>query len=168
MNAITLDDLDQKIIKAFSQDGRASNRQIAQELDVTEGTIRTRIKRLQRRGLIHFTTVRSYRYAGSPNLVMMGIHCDQARTAEIADTLAGMREIGCVIVMLGRFNILAMGLFLSLDELNDLILTKIRPIPGVKKVDTSIAVHNVKYNSAVARITSPPVADVDNGEEGEG
>jgi Lrp/AsnC family transcriptional regulator for asnA, asnC and gidA len=161
MNGITLDELDHKIIEAFSRDGRASNRQIALELDITEGTIRTRVKRLQRRGLIHFTTVRSYRFAGSPNLVMLGIYCDNVRVPDIADALAAMPEISCVVVMLGRYNILAMGLFGSVEEVDNLLTSKIRGLPGFKRVETSIAIHNVKYHSSIARITRSPVVEAD-------
>jgi Lrp/AsnC family transcriptional regulator for asnA, asnC and gidA len=161
MSTISLDELDHKIIEAFSQDGRASNRQIAIDLNVTEGTIRTRIKRLQRRRLIQFTAVTSYRFAGSPNLVMMGIWADQSRVQELADTLALMPEIGCVVVLLGRYNLLAMALFTSLEQVDDLINTKIRTLPGVKQIETSIAIHNVKYRSSIARITNGGSADVE-------
>jgi Lrp/AsnC family transcriptional regulator for asnA, asnC and gidA len=161
MNNITLDELDHKIIEAFGRDGRASNRQIALELEITEGTIRTRVKRLQRRNLIHFTTVRSFRFAGSPNLVMFGIYCDNVRVPDIAETLAAMPEINCVIVMLGRYNILAMGLFASVEEVDNLLTSKIRRLPGFKRVETSIAIHNVKYQNAIARITPRQIVDAE-------
>jgi Lrp/AsnC family transcriptional regulator for asnA, asnC and gidA len=161
MSSVTLDELDHKIIEAFGQDGRASNRQIALDLNVTEGTIRTRIKRLQSRHLIHFTAITSYRFAGSPNLVMLGIRADQSRVQELAGLLALIPEIGCVVVLLGRYNLLAMGLFTSLEQVDSLINSRIRVLPGVKQVETSIAIHNVKYRSALARITNGDKADSD-------
>ena len=158
MSTMALDDFDNKIIEAFSRDGRASNRQVAQVLDVTEGTIRKRVRRLQTRGLINFTAVRGYRFAGSPNLVMMGIHADQAHVSDIARMLAGFEELSCVIVMLGRYNILAMGLFTSLERVYELVNQPICSLPGVRRVETSVAIHNVKYRNSVARITrhQPP------------
>jgi len=162
VNNFTLDELDHKIIEAFSRDGRASNRQIALELDIKEGTIRTRVKRLQRRSLIHFTTVRSYRFAGSPNLVMLGVYCDNVRVPDIADSLTAMPETTCVIVMLGRYNILAMGLFASVEDVDNLLTSKVCRLPGVKRVETSIAIHNVKYHSSIARITPSAIADAED------
>jgi Lrp/AsnC family transcriptional regulator for asnA, asnC and gidA len=159
---ITLDELDHKIIQAFHRDGRASNRQIAVELNSTEGTIRGRVKRLQRRSLIRFTTVRGYRFAGSPTLVMLGVYCDNVRVHDVADALAAMPETTCVVVMLGRYNILAMGLFASVEEVDTLLSTKIRRLPGVKRVETSIAIHNIKYHTAIARITPSNVFDADD------
>ena len=52
MNGDRLDDLDRQIVERLARDARVSNRAIAAELGVTEGTIRTRIKRLQAEGLI--------------------------------------------------------------------------------------------------------------------
>ena len=57
-----LDALDHRIVEKLARDARISNRAIAAELGVTEGTIRTRIKRLQNEGLIQFTVVQPRRH----------------------------------------------------------------------------------------------------------
>lgn len=153
MNANRLDKLDRQIIERLSHDARVSNRHIAGELGVTEGTIRTRIKRLQSEGLIQFTVVTGFRMAGSPNLVMMGIHADPRRVAGLARQLSEMPEINCVIVLLGRYSLLAMGLFSTVQQVHELVADRIRLLDGVRGVETSISVHNIKYEASVARIT---------------
>ena len=155
MNGDRLDDLDHQIVERLARDARVSNRAIAAELGVTEGTIRTRIKRLQAEGLIQFTVVTDFRMAGSPNLVMFGIHADPARVAAIAKDISAITEINCVIVLLGRYSILAMALLQTVEQMNDLLLTRIRTLEGVREVEVSISVHNIKYEVGVARITSP-------------
>ena len=155
MNGYQLDDLDRRIIEKLGHDARVSNRQIAAELKVTEGTIRSSIKRLQVEGLIQFTVVTDFRVAGSPNLVMLGIHADPSRVAALARQIAEIPEINCVIVLLGRYSLLAMGLFTSIEQLNAMIFTRIRALEGVRDVETSISVHNVKYEVGLARITGP-------------
>ena len=151
---IRLDDLDRSIVEWLARDARVSNRAIAAELGVTEGTIRTRIKRLQAEGLIQFTVVTDFRMAGSPNLCMIGIDADPAYVTNVAKELAAMQEIGCVIVLLGRYSLLAMGLFTSIEAVNDLVIDRIRPMAGVRRVETSISVHNLKYEAGMAKITS--------------
>lgn len=155
MNGDRLDDLDRQVIERLARDARVSNRAIAAELGVTEGTIRTRIKRLQAEGLIQFTVVTDFRMAGSPNLVMMGIHADPGRVAALAQEISALAEINCVIVLLGRYSLLAMGLFQTVEHVNDLVLTRIRPLEGVRDVEVSVSVHNIKYEAGVARITNP-------------
>ena len=54
-----LDDLDRKIVELLARDARVSNRQIAVRLGVTEGTIRGRIKRLEKDKCIRLTAVTS-------------------------------------------------------------------------------------------------------------
>ena len=116
-----LDKLDQGIVEKLARDARISNRAIAAELGVTEGTIRTRVKRLQNEGLIQFTVVTDFRMAGSPNLCMMGIDADPSHVSELARRLSDIPEISCVIVLLGRYSLLAMGLFTNIEQLNDLM-----------------------------------------------
>lgn len=153
-----LDPLDQAIVHKLAQDARTSNRAIAAELGVTEGTIRTRIKRLQAEGSIHFTVVRDFRMAGSPNLCMMGIEADPAKVPALAQSLREMPEINCVIVLLGRYSLLAMGLFTSIEQLNEVVTGQIRALPGVQRVETAISVQNLKYDPSIARITGTAAA----------
>ena len=148
-----LDKLDQGIVEKLARDARISNRAIAAELGVTEGTIRTRVKRLQNEGLIQFTVVTDFRMAGSPNLCMMGIDADPSHVSELARRLSDIQEITCVIVLLGRYSLLAMGLFTNIEQLNDLVTERIRPMPGVQRVETSVSVHNLKYEAGIAKIT---------------
>lgn len=154
-----LDKLDQGIVEKLARDARISNRAIAAELGVTEGTIRTRIKRLQNEGLIQFTVVTDFRMAGSPNLCMMGIDADPSHVCDLACSLSDIPEITCVVVLLGRYSLLAMGLFTNIEQLNDLVTERIRPLPGVQRVETSVSVHNLKYEAGIAKITREPEAD---------
>ena len=149
-----LDPLDRRIVDKLAADARVSNRQIATELDVTEGTIRSRIKRMQAEDLIRFTVVTDFRMAGSPNLVMLGIQVEPVRVSVVAEALAQMDEIGCVAIMLGRFSILAMGLFKAIEQVDQLVKNRVRTLNGVLDVETSISVHNFKYEAGMAKITS--------------
>jgi len=156
MSDIDLDDLDRQMIEMLGHDARVSNRQIAAELGVTEGTIRTRIKRLQDERLIQFSVVTDFRLAGSPNLVMLGIHADRDKVPRLAEELCNVPEIGAVVVLLGRYSVLATGLFTSVEQVNQLIRARILPLPGVHGVEMSVAVESFKYDFRMARIMRRP------------
>jgi Lrp/AsnC family transcriptional regulator for asnA, asnC and gidA len=147
-----LDALDQDIIQLLGRDARISNRQIATSLRVTEGTVRTRIKRLQQRKAIHFSLVMDPVMAGSPTLVMLGIHAEPGRVPQLAARLAQFPGISCVITLLGRYSLLAMGFFASLEAADELIRTTILPLPGVRRVETSLVTSSYKYEVHMARI----------------
>src|SRR5256885_10287258 len=67
--------------------------------------------------------------------------------------IAAMPEIGCVILMLGRFDILAIGLFGALEDIAEIVNNRILGLPGVRHVETSIAVQTLKHLHRAAKIT---------------
>lgn len=149
-----LDDLDQQLIAILSKDARVSNRKIATELGITEGTVRGRIKRLQSEGQIAFTAITGLSLADKSRLAFIGIKAAMHKVREIAEYLSAMDEINAVLISLGELNITAICLFDELDELVELTSDRILAISGVYQVETSIAVKTMKYNSRVARITN--------------
>ena len=84
---------------------------------------------------------------------MIGIHAEPASVRTLVPAIAGMSEIGCVIVMLGRYNIMAMGLFTDLEDVVDIANNRILAMEGVRHVETSIAVRSLKYDARMAKIT---------------
>lgn len=156
-----LDELDRRIVDLLTVDARVSNRQIAAQLGVTEGTIRGRINRLEEGGAIRLTAVTNVAFAGSPKVVLIGILAQHAELNALSLKISAMPEIGCVILMLGRYDILAIGLFAGLDDIVEVANNRILALPGVRHVETSIAVKTLKYDYRAARITPvrrPPKA----------
>lgn len=153
MTAPQLDDLDRQLIEVLARDARVSNRKIAGDLGVTEGTVRGRIKRLQQDGLIAFTAITSFGLTNGSKLAFIGIQADVENVRDVAARIAEVPQINALMITMGRFNILAFCLFDSLEALIELTSDRILAIPGVHHVETSIAVKTVKYNARVVRIT---------------
>jgi Lrp/AsnC family transcriptional regulator, regulator for asnA, asnC and gidA len=148
-----LDALDRRIVDLLTMDARVSNRQIAAQLGVTEGTIRGRINRLEEGGAIRLTAVTNVAFAGSPRVVLIGIRAQHGELRAVSQQIAAMAEIRCVIIMLGRFDILAIGLFDALEDIVEVANNRILALPGVRHVETSIAVKTLKYDFRAAKIT---------------
>ena len=68
MPKASLDRLDRQIIAALSRDGRMSYRELARSLDISEGTVRMRLSRLQDENLVKVTLV------GSPLALGVGVY----------------------------------------------------------------------------------------------
>jgi Lrp/AsnC family transcriptional regulator for asnA, asnC and gidA len=156
-----LDSFDHQILEVLAGDARLSNRKIAQALGVTEGTIRGRLKRLQEENYLRFTAITALSYLGNPLLVFIGVTAEQGRVKEIAQAIAEMGGIRSVIITLGRFNIHVVGMYGTLDEVLNVANNAILALPGVRHVETSISVKQLKYDSRLAKITRPfvPVDD---------
>jgi DNA-binding Lrp family transcriptional regulator len=153
MSAPQLDDLDRQLIAILSHDARISNRKIATDLGVTEGTVRGRIKRLQQDRLIAFTAITSFGLERATKLAFVGVQAEIENVSRIARNIADLSGVNGVLITMGRFNILAILLFTDLEELHHIASDQILAIPGVHHVETSIAVKTVKYNARVVKIT---------------
>lgn len=122
-------------------------------MGVTEGTVRGRIRRLQKDGLIAFTAITSFELADLTKMAFLGIQADVDRVREIAKQIASLSAINGVMVTLGRFNITAICLFNELDRLHEIASEHISMLDGVHHVETSIAVRTLKYNFRIVKIT---------------
>ena len=162
MAAPLIDALDQQLINMLSRDARVSNRKIAAELGVTEGTVRGRIKRLQQDGLIAFTAITGFEMGKRARLAFINVQADVDKVREVARAISDISQINAVLITMGQFNITAMCLIDDLDSLVELASDNILAIEGVHHVETSIAVKTIKYNARMAKITKPKVvADED-------
>jgi len=161
-----LDDLDRRIVAELSHDARVSNRQIAADLGVGEATIRTRLRRLQSHNLIQFTALTDFRMVGSPTLVLFGIHCEPARVSRLAIELAELEALNCVMVLLGRFNVLATGLFTSMTDVDEVKRQQISKLKGVRHIETIVSIQQFKYDFRMARIVRPVAASAAGGRRG--
>ena len=91
MAAFQIDDLDAQLICLLERDARVSNRKIAAELNVTEGTVRGRIKRLQQDRLIAFTAITGFDMADKSRLGFISVQADVVNVREVAREIAKLR-----------------------------------------------------------------------------
>ena len=155
MAAPLLDALDQQLVDMLARDARVSNRRIAAELGVTEGTVRGRIKRLQQDGLIAFTAITSFDMGKRSRLAFVNVQADVDHVRDVAKAIGELPIINAVLITMGQFNITALLLFDELETVVEIASDQILSIDGVHHVETSIAVKTIKYNSRMAKITPP-------------
>lgn len=147
MTRISLDELDHKIIERLGNDARVSNREIGREFDLTEGTIRSRLKRLLDNKVIRVAAVTNANRLRNPILAYLWIEADSASDIEtVAESLAKLPEIGFVATTLGRADVLAMTLVENGNELTDFLHQTIDKIPGVRRVRYSLGQNFIKHD----------------------
>lgn len=157
MSKPVLDELDHQLIAILAQDARVSNRKIAGDLGVNEGTVRGRIKRLQQDGLIAFTALTSLKLEKATNIAFVAVQAEVSQARRIARDIAHIPLVQSVMIVLGPFNIMATCLYDDLDNLHALASGRILAMPGVHHVETSLAVRTVKFSNRVVRITDAPM-----------
>jgi Lrp/AsnC family transcriptional regulator for asnA, asnC and gidA len=105
--ASTEDDLNRAIIKMLQDDGRLPYKDIAQSLNVSEGTIRNRVQSMKQSGalkIVALTDPMAIRYQAD---AMIGIKvASPATPREAAERLAELGEVVYVLWVSGRFDLL--------------------------------------------------------------
>lgn len=157
----TVDDIDREVIERLSNDARLSNRAIAEALGVTEGTIRARLKRLRDAGLIRFTALTNLSRLGAMRVVFIRVAADLTKVRKVAEAIAAMDQIKCVMITTGRHNILAVGPFSALDQSLESASQAISTIDGVRGLEMSITIQAMKYNVRTAKILQAQNGSID-------
>jgi Lrp/AsnC family transcriptional regulator for asnA, asnC and gidA len=144
---IPLDDLDLQLIDRLGEDARVSNREIAREFGLTEGTIRSRLKRLLENQVIRIAAITNTNRLHNPILAYLWIEADTANDIDrLAQSLAKLPEIGFVATMLGRADVLAMTLVENGSQLTDFLHQTIDRIEGIRRVRYSLGQNFIKHD----------------------
>ena len=150
-----LDDLDKGIVSWLSRDARVGNGHIARELDVTEGTVRARIKRMEQEKLIRITAVTNIDRFRDAALAYIWIEVERSgQTRAVAEALADITELGFVGIMLGRSDILAITMVRNAEHLAEFVHKRINSVEGVRRTESTLGVNFVKHDYRMARIVS--------------
>lgn len=147
-----LDELDWKIVDILRIDGRMSNREIGRRLQVSEGTVRGRLKRMRQAGVVRITAVTDVRAIGKNVWGSIGIKVDRERLYEVAKALEEIEELSFVAVTLGLYDIIAFVVADSREQMLEILTDRIRSIPGVRRTETAEALEVLKHQFALARI----------------
>lgn len=155
MTRRSLDEIDRQIVAQLSTDARTSNRQIASDLGVTEGTVRARIKRMEEEKQIRITAVTNIDRFRNGSLAYIWIEVERSyQVREVASELARITELGFVGEMLGRSDILAITMVRSNEHLAEFVHRRISGLPGVRRTESTLGVNFVKHDYRMARIVS--------------
>ena len=135
-----LDDLDIAIVSHLQENGSLTNAGIAERenVPVSEETVRRRIKRLVREGLIRIVAVPDPTKLGYESEVLIGVQVEADKVGDVADALTDISEITWVTVSTGAYDVFAWATLRTSSELSSLLLTKVGVIPGVRKTETFI------------------------------
>jgi Lrp/AsnC family transcriptional regulator for asnA, asnC and gidA len=134
-----IDNIDHDIINMLVEDGRRSAADIARDLgDVTERTVRYRIDRLLRDGIIQICAVVNPRLLGYAVAADVLIEVEADKIFEVANTLVVMDNISYVACSIGDMDISVQVLAKNTDEIYNYITDVIRKIPGVRKTSTTL------------------------------
>jgi Lrp/AsnC family transcriptional regulator for asnA, asnC and gidA len=108
-------------------------------LGVTEGTVRARIRRMEEEGQIRITAITNIRKLVNPALAFIRVEVERGSYSRaVAEALARDPQIGFVAIMVGRFDILAITMVQSAEQLSAFLHSNVHAIEGVRRAECSL------------------------------
>src|SRR5580698_278790 len=138
MNQAGLDDIDAKIIELAEQNGRISNRDLADAIGISERQAGSRFRRLLESDSLRCVTVVDVYKAGFPITIAMGVQVAQASADEVATVLAGFPEVIFVHVMSGPYDIEILLIAKDHDGLVTFMKNHLSRVHGIRSFSPSL------------------------------
>ncbi|MEK6974325.1 MAG: Lrp/AsnC family transcriptional regulator [Nanoarchaeota archaeon] len=144
-----IDQKDKSVLEALKQNARLTTKEIAKKVRLPITTVHNRIKKLEKLGVIkNYTLNLNYHKLGKPILAYIlisvnytmpnGNKINQENIAMQISKLEGVEETSIVT---GVTDIFAKVRVASIEELNDLLIKRLRNIDGVDKTQTFMALN---------------------------
>ena len=147
-----VDDIDLAIVELLRINGRATNQQIADKLELTAATVSSRIRRMEKADKLRVVAVADFATHGYNVLMQVAIEVEGRAASEVAEELALLPEVFAAHLVTGRYDIDLLVALHDFGDLQDLLLTKFSEVSGIRSMIPAIALDVVKYKFDVAPI----------------
>ena len=138
------DNLDLQMIQELQKDGRESYADLAKKLGVVEGTIRRRLKQLLHKETVKIVAVPNLRKLGYSLITIMGLQVNMVDLRKVADKLAQNPNVCYLAFVTGRYDLMAIIVARSSNELSKFIEREISAIPSILRTETFVNLDIIK------------------------
>ena len=139
-----IDELDQQIIKELIRNGREVYSDIAKRLNVVEGTIRKRVKRLIAEDVIRIVAVPNAKKLGYGFVSFIGFQVRMEDLRKVADMLVKNPLVCYLAFVTGRYDLMAVVLTKSPEQLSTFIEKDISNISSILRTETFVNLDIIK------------------------
>lgn len=140
VKALSVDRLDLRIIRSLNQDARKPFKAIAAEVGVSDATVRKRVSRMLREGIIkQFNILLDYHKLGRVIKAFIGISVNPPRLREIVDKLEKNPDIQVLYRTTGNVDLFVEVIFRDMEELNNFLETELN-LEGISGTAVTIVI----------------------------
>jgi Lrp/AsnC family transcriptional regulator for asnA, asnC and gidA len=139
-----MDELDRRLMMELANDSRQSSAELSSKLDVSATTVRRRIRRLQKRGIVTFATIADPLKLGYSLTAIIALEVDLNKIDEVAKSLATCENVRYVSLCTGNHDIFVGAWFRSSTELKQFVKDYIGDLAGIRKTETFIVLDVIK------------------------
>ena len=148
-----IDKLDRELILELQKGGRQSYINLAKSLQVSETTIRNRVKHLLDKDIIKITAMPDLEALGYGFMGIVGLQVALADLRAVAEQLIKHANVCYLANVTGRYDFIAIIVTRTSREFADFMYNVVAAIPGVSRTETFVNL-NMYKGQAVALDTS--------------
>jgi DNA-binding Lrp family transcriptional regulator len=145
---VSLDETDKTILRLLQTDGRVSNAEIARQVGLSAPATHARVKRLEETGVVRqYSTLLDREAMGFDMVcfISVSLQLHQFEAIErFKELVQDMPEVLECHHITGEFDYLLKAVFRSRDELQEFVVNKLTPIPGMARINTSLVLIEIK------------------------
>jgi Lrp/AsnC family leucine-responsive transcriptional regulator len=146
-----LDNLDSKIIEVLRNDGRASYRNLATQVGISNVAVRDRINKLIKEGYIKgFFALVDSKMIGKSVSVLFEIISNPNEITYVASELMKCEEVTRIYEKAGSSELIVHALFDELKEMQEFLEDKLYKTKGIVQVRSSLILKRYKYDPSMS------------------
>jgi Lrp/AsnC family transcriptional regulator for asnA, asnC and gidA len=131
-----LDDTDRAIIAHLQYDGRKPFTEIANNLGISEGAVRRRVKVLTQDGTLQIVGVVEPRHLDWQAAGMIGVTVQPSQIESAAQQIAQFPEVSYLFMASGGFDLFVEVFCRDRQHFVSFLSEKLRNVPGVQRTET--------------------------------
>lgn len=132
-----IDEINMGIIK-YLKDGRTPYKKIAENLRVTEGTIRARVKKLREEGVLVISGLVDPEAIPDKSIVMVGIKLKNMDLVKKGEEFSRLRGVTSVCVVTGRFDLILTVMLKKEFGILEFYTEEVSRLEDVRSVETFV------------------------------
>ncbi len=141
---VRIDEVDRKILDLLVEDCRASYRKIAHRSNVSVGTVLTRVKRMEKAGIIRgYSAILDHERLGYQLTAVTEITVSKGRLLEMEKAVGKIPQTCAVYDVTGLTDGIAIAKFRNREELSN-FTKSVLALPFVERTNTRIVLTTVK------------------------
>ena len=148
-----LDELDLSILRCLQENGRLSNVDLANSINLSPPATYTRLKRLEKQGYIRdYVALLDWGKMGYDMICFINISLQMHQPGEVEkfrQRVSSLREVLECHHVTGEFDYLLKIAIKNRDDLDRFVMKQLTPIPGIARIYTSLALNEIKATTAL-------------------
>ncbi len=139
-----MDDIDSEIIRSLARNSRITLSQMSKEISVPDATISNRLKKLEKSVIKQYTLIIDPDELGLTVTAIIIIQTESEKHENVKNELSKLEEVSEVYSVSGEYDLLIKVWAHSIEELNEIMNSKVRSVDGVEDLTEMIVMERVK------------------------